>query len=306
MRLSVALAFAAVCVIWGSTYLAIRFVVETAPPFFTAGARWAIAGVLLYSVTRLRGASAPSRSHWYAAFVIGGLMLLGAHGAVVWAEQWIPSGLTSILAATVPLWLVFFESVHERRKPSGKVLAVFAAGFVGVIMLVGDVPSLGGNMMSPIAAVAVLLGALAWGLGSLYSRSAKQPNSHFMGVALQMIAGGLLLLSASIATGEWASMKLSGISQRSLVAWVYLIVFGSLVAFTSYIWLLKQIAPARIATYAYINPLVALLLGWALANEQPSFRSIAAAAIILISVAAITSRKLESEDRGYIPKAIIK
>jgi len=298
VRLGVILAFIAVCIIWGSTYLAIRFVVETAPPFFTAATRWIIAGLLLYSVTRLRGASAPSRSHWYAGLVIGGLMLLLAHGTVVWAEQWIPSGLTSILVATVPLWLASVESTHDRRKPDGKVIAVLLAGFIGVIILVGDMPTLGARTMGPIAALAVLFGAFAWSLGSFYSRSAKLPNSHFMGVALQMITGGVLLLAMSVVTGELASVKLYNISQRSLIAWAYLIVFGSLVAFTSYIWLLKQIAPARIGIYAYINPIVALLLGWALAAEQLTLRSIVATAIILVSVAVITSHKFESQAKS--------
>jgi len=294
MRLSVALAFAIVCVVWGSTYLAIRFVIETAPPFFTAGTRWAVAGILLYIVTRLRGASRPSRSHWFSAFVVGGLMLLAGHGAVVWAEQWIPSGLTSILVATVPLWITLVEAVNHRRKPDRKILITLLAGFVGVIILVEDMPTLSGNMMGPIAAVAVLFGALAWGSGSFYSRTAKMPDSHFTGVAMQMIIGGVLLFSASFATGEFTGLQLASMSQRSVAALVYLIVFGSLVAFTAYIWLLKKTAPSRVATYAYINPVVALLLGWALADEQLTLRSIVAAIIILISVAATTTFKSET------------
>jgi len=227
-------------------------------------------------------------------------MLLVAHGAVVWAEQWILSGLASIFVATVPLWLVLVESVHDRRKPDGKGLLALLAGFIGVIILVGDLPSLGGSNMAPIAALALLFGALAWGLGSFYSRSASLPNSHFMGVAIQMIAGGFLLLLTSVATGELANLRLGSISQRSLFAWAYLIVFGSLVGFTSYIWLLKQATPSRIATYAYINPVVALLLGWAFANEQPTFTSIVTTTIILISVAVITSRKFEPQDKSHV------
>lgn len=291
MRLSVILAFIAVCVIWGSTYLAIRFVIETAPPFFTAGTRWIIAGILLYSVTRLRGASHPSKWHWISAFVIGGLMLLGGHGAVVWAEQWIPSGLTSILVATVPLWVALVEAVNYRRRPDVMVLFALIIGFAGVVMLVEDMPTFGEGVMGPIVAVVVLLGALAWGSGSFYSQRAKMPDSHFTGVAMQMIVGGVLLFSASIATGELTRLQLTNMSQRSFAALVYLVIFGSLLAFTSYIWLLKQAAPSRVATYAYINPLVALVLGWAFAEEVPTIRSLAAATIILISVAVITSRK---------------
>ena len=293
MRLSVALAFATVCVVWGSTYLAIRFVIQTAPPFFTAGTRWAVAGVLLYIVTRLRGASRPSRSHWISASVVGGLMLLGGHGAVVWAEQWIPSGLTSIFVATVPLWVTLVESVNRRRRPDLKVLFALVIGFIGVIALVEDMPTTSGNMMGSIAAVVVLFGALAWGSGSFLSRTAKMPDSHLTGVAMQMIVGGVLLFSASIATGELTGLQLVNMSQRSFAALVYLIVFGSLVAFTSYIWLLKQIAPSRVATYAYINPVVALLLGWAFAEEQLTLKGIVAVIIVLISVAVITTLKSE-------------
>jgi drug/metabolite transporter (DMT)-like permease len=269
-------------------------VIETAPPFFTAGTRWAVAGVLLYIVTRLRGARRPSRQHWVSAFVVGGLMLLCGHGAVVWAEQWIPSGLTSILVATVPLWVTLVEALYNRRKPDRKILIAMLAGFVGVIILVEGMPTLSGDM-GPIAAVAILLGALAWGSGSFFSRTAKMPDSHFTGIAMQMMVGGVLLFLASIVTGEFTGLHLASMSQRSFAALVYLIVFGSLVAFTSYIWLLKQAAPSRVATYAYINPVVALFLGWALADERITLRSLAAAIIILISVAAITTFKSKTE-----------
>jgi drug/metabolite transporter (DMT)-like permease len=221
-------------------------------------------------------------------------MLLAGHGAVVWAEQWIPSGLTSILVATVPLWITLVESMNHKKRPDGKVLIALLAGFVGVIILIEDMPALGEGVIGPFAAVAVLFGALAWGSGSFYSRTAKMPDSHFTGVAMQMIVGGVLLFSASFVTGEFAGLDLASMSQRSLAALVYLIVFGSLVAFTSYIWLLKQAVPSRVATYAYINPVVALLLGWALANEQLTLRSMVAAIIILISVAAITTFKSET------------
>jgi len=220
-------------------------------------------------------------------------MLLCGHGAVVWAEQWIPSGLTSILVATVPLWVTLVEALYNRRKPDRKILIAMLAGFVGVIILVEGMPTLSGDM-GPIAAVAILLGALAWGSGSFFSRTAKMPDSHFTGIAMQMMVGGVLLFSASIVTGEFAGLDLASMSQRSFAALVYLIVFGSLVAFTSYIWLLKQVVPSRVATYAYINPVVALLLGWALAGEQFTLRSMVAAIIILISVAAITTFKSET------------
>jgi drug/metabolite transporter (DMT)-like permease len=233
-------------------------------------------------------------------------MLLIAHGAVVWAEQWIPSGLTSILVATVPLWLVFVESAYNRAKPNAKVIAALVSGFIGVILLMGDLPSQVGSTMGLVAALALLFGTLAWSLGSFYSRLARLPDSHFLAVALQMIVGGVLLFSTSLATGEWTRIKPDSVSLSSVIALLYLIVFGSLIAFTSYIWLLKQVAPARIATYAYINPIVALLLGWALASEQPTFRSLLATTIILISVAATTLYKSEpKEETARKPEAFV-
>jgi drug/metabolite transporter (DMT)-like permease len=221
-------------------------------------------------------------------------MLLAGHGAVVWAEQWIPSGLTSILVATVPMWVTLVESVNYKKRPDWRVLIAMLAGFAGVIILVEDMPTLGEGMMGSFAAVAILLGALAWGSGSFYSRTAKMPDSHFLGVAMQMIVGGVLLFSASFVTGEFTGLQLANMSLRSLAALAYLTVFGSLVAFTSYIWLLKQIRPSRVATYAYINPVVALLLGFALADEQLTPWSIVAAIVIIISVAVITSLKSET------------
>jgi drug/metabolite transporter (DMT)-like permease len=191
----------------------------------------------------------------------------------------------------VPLWVALVEALNNKRRPDSIILIALIIGFAGVVMLVEDMPTLGEGMMGSIVAVVVLLGALAWGSGSFFSRTAKMPDSHFTGVAMQMIVGGVLLFSASIATGELRNLQLTNMSQRSFAALVYLVIFGSLLAFTSYIWLLKQAAPSRVATYAYINPVVALLLGWAFAEELPTIRSLIAATIILISVAVITSRK---------------
>ena len=288
MRLKLGVAFLAIYVIWGSTYLAIRFVVETIPPFFMAGTRFIIAGLILYALTRLRSALAPTSLQWKRAFVIGGFLLLGGNGAVVWAEQWVPSGLTSLLIATVPLWMVLLNSLHNRTRPSIGVIVGLILGFTGVALLVGSIENIGEiNMIIPGATI-IVFGSFLWANGSLYSRSVKTSSSQFQAAAMQMIAGGILLLSASLITGEWRRIMLDQVSPRSMLSWLYLIVFGSIVAFSSYIWLLKQTTPPQVSTYAYINPIIAMILGWALADEALTARTILAAIIIITSVAVIT------------------
>lgn len=295
LRLKLGMAFLAVYFIWGSTYLAIRFVVETIPPFFMAGTRFIIAGLMLYTLTSVRGTTAPTSAHWRDAFVVGGLLLLGGNGAVVWAEQWVPSGLTSLLIATTALWMVLLNSLYHRTRPSLGGIFGLLLGFAGVALLVGSIENTGNNNMMVPAAAVVLLGAFLWAGGSLYSRSAKTSLSQLQPVAMQMIAGGVLLLSASLITGEWTRVMLDQVSMRSILSWLYLIIFGSLIAFSSYIWLLKHTTPSRVSTYAYINPLVALILGMVLAEEALTTRNVIATIIIILSVAIITTYPAERE-----------
>jgi drug/metabolite transporter (DMT)-like permease len=290
----VAAAFLAVYIIWGSTYLAIRFVIETIPPFFMAGTRFLIAGLALYAVARFRSGSHATKFHWRSAFVIGGLMLLGGHGAVIWAEQWVPSGLTSLLIATVPLWMVLVDSVRNRAKPGLAVVVALALGFAGVALMVGGVESLGGSQVDLAGAAILVFGAFLWANGSLYSRSARLPSSQLLATALEMTAGGLLLLLASLVLGEWTMVRFDQVSDRSLFSWLYLIVFGALVAFTCYVWLLKVSTPSRVSTYAYVNPVVAMLLGATLAEETLTIQNVLAAAIILTSVVITTTHGTKS------------
>lgn len=290
-KMKVAAAFLAVYLIWGSTYLAIRFVEESLPPFFMAGTRFVIAGVILYCWTKLRGTSRENRSDWGKMFVVGGLMLLGGHGAVVWAEQWVPSGLTSLLIATVPLWMALSEWMRGGSKPNVRVAGGLVLGFSGVALLVSNIQGLGQSQVDLAGAAILVFGAFLWANGSLYSRSAKVSASPLLGTAMEMIAGGILLLLASLVTGEWMRLRLDHVSLLSLVSWIYLIVFGSLLGFTSYIWLLKATTTAKASTYAYVNPIVAMFLGWALAHETPTPANILAAAIILTSVVIITTHQ---------------
>lgn len=289
LKARIAAAFLAIYIIWGSTYLAIRFVIETIPPFFMAGTRFIIAGLILYAFARIRGSQQETRTHWRNALIISGLMLLGGHGAVIWAEQWIPSGLTSLLIATVPLWMVLLDSIHKRAKPGLAVSGALTLGFAGVALMVGGIDAFGGSQVDIAGAAILVFGAFLWANGSLYSRSANLPSSQLLATSLQMAAGGFLLLITSFALGEYDKVRLDQISERSLFSWLYLIVFGALVAFTCYIWLLKVSTPARVSTYAYVNPVVAMILGATLAGETLTLQNVMAAVIILTSVAITTT-----------------
>ncbi|MDP9122206.1 MAG: EamA family transporter [Acidobacteriota bacterium] len=285
--LRIALALGTVYLVWGSTYLAIRIAIETLPPIGMAGVRYVAAGAILYICARLAGAPRPRLVHWRSAVMIGGLLLLLGNGGVVWAEQRVPSGLTALLISTEPLWIVILVWVRPGgSRPGLRVLAGMVLGFLGLILLMR--PSAGPGI-DALGAAAVMVASLSWAAGSLYSQRATLPASPLASTALQMLAGGGLLLLASAALGEPAHFALAQVSTRSLLALGYLIVFGALIAFTAYVWLLRTTSPVLVATYAYVNPVVAVLLGWALAGEPLTAGTLAAAAVILAGVALITS-----------------
>jgi drug/metabolite transporter (DMT)-like permease len=287
----IVLAFAAVYFIWGSTYLAIRFAIETMPPLTMAAIRFLVAGVLLYGWALSRGVPHPTRRQWKAGAISGTLLLAGGNGAVVVAEQWIPSGVAALIVATVPLWLVLLDWVFGRGgKPSSRTTAGLFVGFLGVAVLGGS-PGVGadGNWLELLGAVLVLGGSLSWAAGSLYSRYIPDPPRPRMLVASQFLVGGLVFTVLAGLTGEWRGLDLGAVSGKSWIALVYLIIFGALIGYAAYIWLLTVVSPARAGTYAYVNPVVAMLLGWGLADEPLTFRSVVAAAIILGSVVVITT-----------------
>jgi drug/metabolite transporter (DMT)-like permease len=282
-------AFAAVYVIWGSTYLAIRFAIETIPPFLMAGARFLIAGGVLYGWLRARGVERPTRVNWVAATVVGGLLLLGGNGAVVWAEQRVPSGIASLLAATVPLWMVLLDWIGPKgTRPGAWVSAGIALGLAGIVLLVGPGTFAGGAPIDHVGAAALVLGSLAWAAGSLYARRGRLPASPLLGTAMQMLAGGALLVVTALFTGELGAVSTATISLKSAGALLYLVIFGSLIGFTCYIWLLRVSTPARVSTYASVTPVVAVVLGWAFAGEPLTMRTLIAAAVIVGAVALIT------------------
>lgn len=293
MRARLIAAFAAVYVIWGSTYLAIRFAVETLPPLLMAGARFAIAGAILLLWSRLRSRSAgPTRLDWRTGLISGLLLLLGGNGGVVWAEQRVPSGIAALLVAVVPLWMVLLDWMRPTgRRPPALVFAGLGLGLVGLALLVGPDAIEGHGEIDIAGAVILVLASLAWAAGSLYTKHAPRPSSGLNGAATQMLAGGGLLVIAAVFAGELTRMDLAHASSRSILGFLYLVTFGSLIGFTAYVYLLAHTTAAKAATYAYVNPVVAVLLGWALANEPVTSRTLVAAAVILAGVAIITAAR---------------
>jgi drug/metabolite transporter (DMT)-like permease len=262
-----------------------------------AGTRFILAGVILYAFTLLQSGRRPTGKNWKEAFIVGGFLLLGGNGVVVWAEQWIPSALTSLLLASMPLWLVLLNSVHHRKKPRIGVIFGILLGFAGVALLVGSIENFNDNHMIIPGTISLILAAFFWASGSLYSSLTKTSSSQLQPAAMQMITGGILLSITSLISGEYNHIMLNQISLKSLLSWLYLIIFGSLVAFSAYIWLLKQTSPAQVSTHAYINPVVAMLLGSVLADEVLTTGNILAAIIIIISVAVITTYSSEEENK---------
>ena len=291
-------AFASIYVIWGSTYLAIRYAVETIPPFVMGGVRFLISGTILYLWSRYRGAPRPTRIHWRNAIVAGGFLLLGGNGAVIWAEQFVPSGLTALLVSILPFWLVIIEWVRPpRKRPSGAVLVGLLLGFAGIIVLVGPSGAGGHGNVAPLGALVLILGSLSWAIGSFWSRDAQLPESGLLTTGMEMLGGGALLMIVGALSGEFAQLDVHAISKASAVGLLYLVTFGSLLGFTSYIWLLDKVSPARLGTYAYVNPLVAVMLGWAIAGERLSIRTGIAAAIVICAVALITTARSTASTR---------
>lgn len=283
-------AFASIYLIWGSTYLGIRFAIETLPPFLMAGTRFLIAGALLYVVMRRSGVPRPTGRQWGWGVLTGALMVVGGNGGVTWAEQIVPSGLAAVLVATVPLWVVVIEWVRPGgARPGGSVLAGVVLGLLGIALLVGPQELAGGGRVNPLGAVVLFAAAFSWATGTVISHGSGHPDSPLMGTAIQMLAGGVLLWVLGSGLGEWGALTSATVSTRSLLALAYLTVFGSLIAFTAYTWLIRAAGPSRASTYAYVNPVVAVILGWALGGEALSIRTLIATAVIVCGVVLVTT-----------------
>ena len=293
MRSRVWLALLALYVVWGSTYLAIRFAVETIPPFLMAGTRFLISGLILYVWRRAAGDPAPTLRQWRSATIVGLLLLLGGNGVVSWAEQHVASGIAALMVASIPLWMVLIDALRPRGlKPDWKIVVGLLIGFGGIALLVTASSSISAaDGLDSVGIAALLLAALLWSLGSIYSRGAEMPQSTLMGTGIEMLAGAAGLFLVGTAGGEWGALRLPMVSIPSLLGLLYLITFGSLIGFVSYAWLLRNAPLSLVSTYAYVNPVVAIFVGAWLGRELINTRIIVSALIIIGSVVVINLSK---------------
>lgn len=284
-------AFAAVYILWGSTYLAIRFAIETLPPFLMSGIRFVIAGGLLFGFMALRGEKRPTLRQWRATLIIGGFLLLGGNGGVVYAEErGVASGLTALLVATVPIWMTLLDWRNGGRPNTGAWMPVgLALGFAGVALLVLQ-NGVAAVHIDPIGFASLVVASIAWAYGSIWARTADLPRSSLQTTGMQLLMGGLWLCVVGLLKGEAAHVHSAEWSVRSVAAFFYLIFFGSIIGYSAYVYILKMSSPAKAGTYAYVNPAIAVFLGWAVAGEKVTGITIMAAMIIIASVALVTKR----------------
>jgi drug/metabolite transporter (DMT)-like permease len=301
-RSKIVAAFAAIYLIWGSTYLGIRFAIETIPPFLMGGVRFTIAGIALYIWSRARAREKPAPIHWRNTAIIGACLILGGNGAVMWAEQFVPSGMAALLVSILPFWIVLIDWLRPGGiRPTLGIVVGLVVGIAGIVVLLGpsvlhptpasDLAATSGNGVALKGALVLMAGSLSWAAGSIYSRHVALPKSALLATSMEMLLGGVLLLALSFIMGEPKHFDPAGVSAKSLAGFAYLTTVGSLVGFTAYIWLLTVQPASRVSTYAYVNPVVAVFLGWALAGEALSLRTAIGAAIIIGAVALITTAR---------------
>jgi drug/metabolite transporter (DMT)-like permease len=303
-------ALGAVYVIWGTTYLAIRVVNRTMPPLLAAGARFLIAGGVLYAIAIRRGdreGDRPTVEHWRSAAIVGGLLLFGGNGMVVWAERTIPSGVTALIIGLVPLWMALFDRVLFHRRLATRTIVGLVGGFGGAALLVGGSATAG--HVDLFGMLFALGASVCWAGGSLYSRTAPLPQRPFVFVAMEMLCGGALLTVVGISVGELGHLDLGSYSTASIVGLLYLITVGSWGGFASYVWLLRNARTSLVSTYAYVNPVVAVFLGWLILDERVTLRTFVAGGIIVVAVALIISaggarrtdeKEAETEPEGAV------
>jgi len=307
-KIWILVAFAALYLIWGSTYLGIRFAIETIPPFLMAGTRFLIAGLIMYAIAWSQGIVKSSWANWRTSLIIGACLLLGGNGGVTISETYIDSGLAAVIVAIVPIYIVVLGwATGTAPRPTAVVWLGLLGGFIGVGILLGPALRFSSNdLRGPAIGMSILLvSCFLWSAGSLYSRTAKHAASPFLTAAQQMICGGLLLLLAGIRTGETRQFHPVSMSALSIASFAYLVIIGAVIGYTAYIWLLRHCAPAKVATYAYVNPVVAVLLGAAFAGETLSRRAVVAAGLIIGSVAiVITAQQLRAKAEPAISAAM--
>ena len=284
-------AFAIVYLVWGSTYLAIRFAVETLPPFAMAAARFVVAGGALYAFARVfGGAAAPTRAEWRATAIVGVLLLVFGNGLVVWAELTVPSGMAALIVGVVPCCTVLVDWLRPNgTRPGGRVVMGLALGLAGLLVLIGPDAMMGAGRIDYAGVAALVLASFTWSVGSVYSRHVPMPRSPVLATGMEMLTASVGLAILALLHGDFtAHASAAPISVVSIAGWLYLVVFGSIIAFTAYVWLLQVSTPDRVSTYAYVNPVVAVLLGFAIAGEPLTTRMMVAAAVIVSGVVLIT------------------
>ncbi len=304
MRIKSLAAWGAVYLIWGSTYLAIKVAVGAIPPLFAAGVRFLAAGILLYGWARARHAAPPARQHWPRILLLSALMFLVCYGCLFWAEETIPSGAASVLVATLPAWVLLFEMLFlKTQRVTPALLFALAAGLGGVVLLSGDLRTPAGSL-AWLPCAAIVLCEISWAAGSVLAKRMSLPPSHAINAGAQMTGGGAMLLAGSALAGEWRAVHVP--PPAALFAMLYLIIAGSLIAYSSFVWLLQHVSPTRLASYAYVNPVVALALGYGLGGETLSPRALAGCCLVVASVVMILAAKgkepgakIAAAGRGY-------
>lgn len=287
-KLLVVSAFAALYLIWGSTYLGILFAIQSIPPFLMAGSRFLIAGLIMFAIARTQGPLRSTSAEWRTSLIVGACLLLGGNGGVTLSEKFIESGLASLIVATVPIYITLLGWLFGMTPRPGPIVWLgLAGGFLGVAMLMGPALRFSGGSHPAIGMSILLIGSFLWSAGSLYSRTAKHSSSPFFAAAQQMFCGGVLLMLVGLFAGEPKKFHPESVTALSLGAFAYLVLIGAIVGYTAYFWLLRHCDPAKVATYAYVNPIVAVLLGALFAHETVTLRTLLAAALIIGSVALI-------------------
>jgi len=281
------LSFLAVYIIWGSTFFAIRIALESFPPLLLAGTRHLGAGLLLCGIFYRRG-TRPTKAEWTTTAITGVLLLFGGNGGVCWAEQTVPSGITALLVATVTLWMVLVDWLRPGgHRPSARVLFGIAIGFAGLLVLVGPAHLGNSGRVDPIGAGILVIASLCWACGSLYSKHGSLPGSPLLGAGMQALCGGIALWIVGLLTGEGPRLHPTQVTPHAWMAIAYLVIFGSCVGFSAYLYILKKSTAARVATYAFVNPIVAMVLGWEFGGEGLTARTLIAGAVILTAVVLV-------------------
>ena len=303
-RWKILLAFAIIYLVWGSTFLAIRVGVREVPPFLLAGMRFFIAGIVLYAWMRVKGTPSPTRRQWRAVSFLALLIFVFDYGLIFWAEKRVASGVTAVMMATIPVFMAVAEICFlGTRKLTPRLALALMVGMGGVLVLVGPVSTAGEKTIDTAGAFALIVAAISWSAATILTRKFSLPESKVMSSGAQMLVGGILLFLTSAGLGEFNSFDLRAVSLGAWIALLYLIVAGSIVAFTAYVWLIHHESPTKVGTYAYVNPVIAVLLGYAVGGESLSMRTIAGTLLILISVVVITTTPKKKSDIVLDPEA---